>query len=206
MVPGAAPAGALPPPCAEPYGVVTLTRERTVDRLPMPLRKQALRYLTAVSMVAPTMGVRIRCNRLKGVRWGRDPWLGVLAYLDIHHSHPDRANSLVLGDRVAIGNSASIYTHDSLYNLVTDGGEDVNFGRVVVGDYVNISPGAFLYNCTIGSHSIVAPHAVITGGEYPPYSLIAGNPAKVVKDIRSRVERSFHVPGSTGLSGGATSP
>ena len=163
--------------------------------LPTGARKQVLRYLTAVSMVAPSMGMRIRCNRLKGVRFGRDPWLGVLAYLDIHHSHPDRENSLVLGDRVAIGNNVSIYTHDSLYHLVTDGREPVRFGRVEIGDFVNVSPGAFLYDCRIGSHSIVAPHAVITGGEYPPYSLIAGNPGKVVKDIRARVE---------GERGGAT--
>lgn len=165
-----------------------------MDRWPKPLRQVALRYLTAVAMVAPSMSVRVAANRAKGVVWGHDPWLGVLAYLDIHHSHPDRGASLVLGDRVAIGNSVSIYTHDSLYNLVTGGGEPVNFGRVVVGDFVNISPGSFLYDCTIGSHSIVAPHAVVVGGEYPPYSLIAGNPAKVVKDIRGRVERGWSPP------------
>jgi acetyltransferase-like isoleucine patch superfamily enzyme len=162
-----------------------------VARLSFQLRKLFLRYCTALGMVAPTMSARIRFNRMKGVRFGRDPWLGVLVYLDIHHSHPDRRNSLVLGDRVAIGNNVSIYTHDSLYNLVTDGREPVNFGRVVIGDFVNVSPNAFLYDCKIGSHSIVAPGAVVAGGEYPPYSLIAGNPAKVVKDIRPRVERSL---------------
>jgi acetyltransferase-like isoleucine patch superfamily enzyme len=164
-------------------------------RVLLQLRKLFLRYCTALAMVAPTMQMRIRFNRLKGVRIGRDPWLGVLVYLDIHHSHPDRENSLILGDRVAIGNNVSIYTHDSLYNLVTDGREPVNFGRVVIGDHVNVSPNAFLYDCRIGSHSIVAPGAVVAGGEYPPYSLIAGNPAKVVKDIRARVERSLgHQP------------
>jgi acetyltransferase-like isoleucine patch superfamily enzyme len=163
----------------------------TVSSIVHRVRKLALRYLTALGMVAPTMQARIRFNRWKGVRFGRDPWLGVLVYLDIHHSHPDRANSLIIGDGVAIGNNVSIYTHDSLYHLVTDGNEPVNFGRVVIGDHVNVSPHAFLYDCTIGSHSIVAPGAVVAGGEYPPYSLIAGNPAKVVKDIRSRVERSM---------------
>lgn len=155
------------------------------------LRKQSLRYLTALSMVAPTMSARIRCNRLKGVRFGQHPWLGVFVYLDIHHSHPDAANSLVLGDHVAIGNFVSIYTHDSLYNQVTGGAEPVRFGHVRIGDHVNVSPNSFLYDCTIGSHSIVAPGAVVAGGEYPPFSLIAGNPAKVVKDITERVERSM---------------
>lgn len=155
--------------------------------------KQYLRYLTAAAMVAPTMGVRIGCNRLKGVQFGRDPWLGVLAYLDIHHSHPDPGASLVLGDGVAIGNGVSIYTHDSLYQQVTEGAEDVEFGYVRIGDHVNVSPNAFIYNSTIGSHSIVAPLAVVVNANFPPYSLIAGNPARVVKDIRGRVTRSTGV-------------
>lgn len=161
-----------------------------MEALRRSLRKQKLRYLTSLAMIAPTMGMRVRLNRWRGVRIGRDPWMGALVYLDIHHSHPDRENSLVLGDGVAIGNNVAIYTHDSLYNRVTELREPVKFARVVVGDWVNISPGAFLYNCTIGSHSIIAPGAVVVNAEFPPYSLIAGNPAKVVRDIRERVERS----------------
>jgi hypothetical protein len=163
-------------------------------------RKLKLRILTGLSMVVPSMRLRILFNRWKGVRFGRDPWLGGLVYLDIHHSHPDADRSLICGDNVAIGNNVSIYTHDSLYHLVTEGHDPVRFGRVEIGDHVNVSPGAFLYDCRIGSHSIVAPHAVVTGGDYPPYSLIAGNPAKVVKDIRARVERSLgaaHDPAAT---------
>lgn len=152
-------------------------------------RKQKLRYLTAAAMVAPTMGARIRFNRMKGVRFGEHPWLGVLAYLDIHHSHPDAANSLVCGDHVAIGNNVSIYTHDSLYNQVTEGRDPVEFGRVVIGDHCNISPGSFLYDCEIGHHSIVAPHSVVVKATFPPCSLIAGNPARVVKDLSSRLGR-----------------
>src|SRR5690606_15904867 len=120
--------------------------------------------------------------------------LGGMVYLDIHHSHPDAANSIVLGDRVAIGNSVAIYTHSSLYHQITEGRDPIEFDYVRVGDHVNISPNSFLYACTIGSHSIVAPGAVVAGGVYPPYSLIAGNPAKVVKDLRPRVECTGGTP------------
>jgi hypothetical protein len=101
-------------------------------------RKQRLRYLTALAMVAPTMKARVRFNRWKGVRFGAEPWLGVLVYLDMHHSHPDPGSSLVLGDHVAIGNSVSIYTHDSLYHQITGGRDPVELGGGVVGSVVNI--------------------------------------------------------------------
>jgi acetyltransferase-like isoleucine patch superfamily enzyme len=149
-----------------------------------------LRYCTALAMVAPTMQARVRFNRLKGVRIGRDPWLGVLAYLDIHHSHPEASDSLVLGDHVAIGNNVSIYTHDSAYHRITGGREPVRFGRVVIGDHCHIAPHAFLYDVTIGAHSVVAPATVLAGGEYPPYSLIAGSPPRVLKSLRDVVDGS----------------
>jgi carbonic anhydrase/acetyltransferase-like protein (isoleucine patch superfamily) len=154
------------------------------------LRRLWLRILTVVAMYGPTMGMRVRANRWRGVQIGDRPWLGALAYLDIHHSHPERRDSLVMGDNVAIGNNVSIYTHDSLYNRITDGREPVVFCKVRIGSHVNVSPGSFLYNCTIGDHSIVAPHAVVVNGEFPAFSLIAGNPAKRVKDLRDVVEGS----------------
>ena len=159
-----------------------------MSQLPRSLRSVWLRALSAVAMAAPSMALRVRANRWKGVRFGSDPWIGVMAYLDIHHSHPDAANAIVFGDNVAIGNNVSVFTHDSLYNRITAGRDPVEWGHVRTGSHVNISPHSFLYDCSIGDHSIVAPGAVVTGGDYPPYSLIAGNPAKVVKDLRSRVE------------------
>ena len=154
------------------------------------LRKQWLRFVTFFALMAPTVGIRVLLNKMKGVQFGDSAWIGGFVFLDIHHSHPDRKNSLVFGHHVAIGNYASIYTHDSLYNQVTEGRDPVEFGRVVVGDYVNISPNTFIYNSTIGHHSIVAPLSMVVNAEFPPYSLIAGNPAKVVKDLRSHIQGS----------------
>ena len=160
-----------------------------IQRLPRSVRSIWLRVLSAVAMWAPSMPLRIAANRAKGVKFGTGPWIGVHAYLDVHHSHPDPANCLVFGDNVAIGNNVSIFTHDSLYNRITAGRDPIEWGHVHTGSHVNISPHSFLYNCTIGDHSIVAPGSVVANAEFPPYSLIAGNPAKVVKDLRERVVR-----------------
>jgi len=56
--------------------------------------------------------------------------------------------------------------------------------EIVIGDDVWIGANAtILKGARIGSGSIVATAAVVLKGEYPPRSLIAGNPAVVVKEV-----------------------
>lgn len=55
---------------------------------------------------------------------------------------------------------------------------------IVVGDDVWIGANVtILKGATIGAGSTVAAGAVVTGKAYPPRSVIAGNPARVVKEL-----------------------
>lgn len=77
----------------------------------------------------------------------------------------------------------------------------------IVGDYVTVGHNAVLHACTVEDHcligmgavvldgavigagSIVAAGSVVTGGtKVPPGSLVAGIPAKVIKDVSDRKE------------------
>jgi carbonic anhydrase/acetyltransferase-like protein (isoleucine patch superfamily) len=59
---------------------------------------------------------------------------------------------------------------------------------VVIGDYVFIGTNAVvLMGSQIGDHSIIAAGAVVSEHSvFPPYSLIAGVPAKRKGDVRWR--------------------
>jgi acetyltransferase-like isoleucine patch superfamily enzyme len=53
---------------------------------------------------------------------------------------------------------------------------------VTIGNHVWIGTNALVLKGTeIGHDSVVAAGSVVTGGAYPPHSLIAGNPARVIR-------------------------
>jgi acetyltransferase-like isoleucine patch superfamily enzyme len=55
---------------------------------------------------------------------------------------------------------------------------------VSIGDFSWLCLGAIvLKGANLGEGSIVAAHSVVRAGVYPPYSLLAGSPAKVVRSI-----------------------
>lgn len=56
-------------------------------------------------------------------------------------------------------------------------------GKVVVGEYVTIGENcAIMSGVTIGEHSVVGANSVVTK-DIPPYSVVAGIPAKVLKTV-----------------------
>lgn len=56
-------------------------------------------------------------------------------------------------------------------------------GPVIIGKYVAIGEGCIILpGVTIGDHSVIGANAVVTK-DVPPYSVVAGNPAKVIKQV-----------------------
>jgi acetyltransferase-like isoleucine patch superfamily enzyme len=111
---------------------------------------------------------------------------------------------LKIGDSVDIGNNSFISANNNIeignniimssYVFISD--HDHGFGDVEKnlnqqplseGGFVKIGDNVFLgvkcsilKNVNIGEHSVVAANAVVTR-DVPPYSIAAGNPARVVK-------------------------
>lgn len=104
-------------------------------------------------------------------------------------SHISCANRIVLGISVRMGRKVMI--NDSSHGSFTKESLDIppNYrpliskGAIIIEDYVWIGENVIILpNVSIGHNSVIAAGAVVTKS-IPPYSLAAGVPAKVIKNI-----------------------
>ena len=86
-----------------------------------------------------------------------------------------------IGDNVLFGPNVQLYTVSHPLDVLTRGSE---FTRpIVVEDNVWVGGSAILLpGVTVGKGAVVAAGAVVTK-DVPPFSVVAGNPAKVIKMI-----------------------
>ncbi len=106
-------------------------------------------------------------------------------------------NNITIGDCVIISNDVKVYDNNNhptspaaRINMSLNGWSNDNWqwkhsssAPVVIEDNVWIGQySTILKGVTIGKGSIVATRTVVTK-DVPPYSIVAGNPAKVVKKI-----------------------
>ncbi len=113
--------------------------------------------------------------RQAGITMGNHCSVNSFAYLQ---------GKITMGNGVRIGPKASIvadnHLHSDIFADITAQGT-ASVG-VVIGDDVWIGTNTTIVDgVTIGSHSIVAAGAVVTK-DMPAYSIIGGNPAKVIKN------------------------
>lgn len=98
-------------------------------------------------------------------------------------------NEISIGDHTTIAQRTYITDHlhgESVYEqmqLPPRHRPLYSKGKVVIGECVSIGENcAILPGVTIGSHSIIGANSVVTK-DVPPYSIVAGVPAKVLKII-----------------------
>ena len=140
------------------------------------------------------------------VKLGHNTSIGKNAWLSYYHSdNKNKTPELLIGNNVRIGNHACITFTDSIaiedgclfsdYIYISDHAHGLDpespvlireqplesKGAVVIGANsflgmrVTVLPGVTLgHNCIVGAHSVVTK-------SYPPYSMLAGVPAKLIK-------------------------
>jgi len=99
-------------------------------------------------------------------------------------------SSITVGKNVKIGGNVRIYDHDFHavdYRARRDPEQDMNQEKsapVVIGDDILIGANSIiLKGVTIGDRSIIGAGSVVTIKNIPPDSLVAGNPARIVRTL-----------------------
>jgi acetyltransferase-like isoleucine patch superfamily enzyme len=118
----------------------------------------------------------------------------------------DDFSRITLGDRLVASMNVHFLTHDYSFTtaLIAIGEKpdtDVGILRdIVVGDNVFIGMNSILLPGTIIGNNVIVGAGSVVRGTIPDYSLVAGNPAVVIGDIReyaakikNREAQSVHV-------------
>lgn len=115
-----------------------------------------------------------------------------------HHNFIEASNGITIEEGCQITNFVTITTHSShnsirLYGENYGGADMKGYikGGVSVGKYTFVGPHSTIMPSTIiGKGSIVSAYSYVQG-EFPDFSIIAGNPAKVVGDTRKIDSRAL---------------
>ncbi len=106
----------------------------------------------------------------------------------IHHdAYIDNIGHIELGMNIVISTKAILLAHD--YSpKVKESYTGISQGRYIhslkIGDNVFIGAGAIILpNTTIGNYCIIGAGAVVKGN-IPDYSVVVGNPCKIIKSIK----------------------
>lgn len=126
--------------------------------------------------VAPR-GVDLAIHRMRGVKIGRDVFVDPTAILET--AYPEM---LTIGDDARIAARAIVMCHIKAPNHLRETGLVPQVKRpVVLSESCFVGVGAvILPGVTVGRGAVVASGSVVVA-DVPPYTLVSGNPAKVVK-------------------------
>ncbi|MBM3876623.1 MAG: acyltransferase [Verrucomicrobia bacterium] len=116
---------------------------------------------------------------------GEGTWIGAFTLID-------GQGGLRIGRGCDISCGAQILTHSTVRRCLTGRAHAaVDRQPTEIGDHCFIGTHAVvLMGAKVGHHSVIAAGAVLREGmEVPPYSLVAGVPARVVRSVKDDVER-----------------
>ena len=110
------------------------------------------------------------------VKVGENTWIGPFTVLD-------GEGVLEIGDSCSISSGVQIYTHNSVKWAISGGKEFYEKKTVKIGNCCFIGANSVIKDgVSIGDHSVVGACSFVNK-EVPPYSIVAGTPAKIVGNV-----------------------
>lgn len=134
--------------------------------------------LHSIAYSSPHPGLAIRMQRARGVEIGKNCYIGPYVLIDL--IHPDMVK---IGDNVAIGINTMIFAHTvaNTNPFLKAGGYARTVNPVIIRSGAVIYAGCIIKSgVTIGKNSQISIGSVVADN-VPDNSIVAGNPARVVK-------------------------
>lgn len=145
-------------------------------RLKLHLAKLWLLHSIAERTPIPSMVVKI--HRLRGTKIGRDVYIGEGVHIDV--LHPEL---VTIDDNVSIGMRTMIFAHQSHWSPFLETIYPRKLSPVYIRKGSWIAPGCIILpGVTIGENSVVGSGSIVLRN-VEPYTIVAGNPAKIIKKI-----------------------
>jgi acetyltransferase-like isoleucine patch superfamily enzyme len=143
------------------------------------------RFLSILTMFSFPYQVTVFLHKMRGVKIGSQSHVARGVFLD------DRNPNLIeIGKGVAITSGVMILCHQRDLTNYKQGVYAMHCpfkeGKVVIKDGAHIGIGAIIMpGVTIGEGAIIGAGAVVTR-DIPPYSVVVGSPAKVIKTFEAK--------------------
>ena len=163
-------------------------RATAYNRLSFKIKFAWRFYISKISIFCPFISIRVMLARWRGIKIGKDVYLGHNVEFDGIFS-----SFISIGDYSGIGNGVYISAHHSIATdtpiakIYPREVKPVKIGKGVdVNLNVIIQPGV-----TIGDYAVIGNAAVVTK-DIPPMTLAVGIPAKPIKDLSDKIKP--HIP------------
>jgi acetyltransferase-like isoleucine patch superfamily enzyme len=119
-------------------------------------------------------------NRFHPLVWiSGEPQIGKNVYIGGMSEVYAKGAKVAIGDNCDIASFVVINCSDS-HKKTIELNDEIEYGDIIIENNVYIGTQSYIgRNVHIGHHSVIGAGTIVRAGEYPPYSLIIGNPAIV---------------------------
>lgn len=171
---------------------ISLTNSTGYAFLSYPFYVKGHKYITFKSFMA-SPGFRVECwDYYQGHSYKPSISIGDNVCFN-YNCHIGAINKICIGNNVLVGSQVLItdHSHGELsrtdLQLSPEKRKLYSKGPVIIGDDVWIGEGVcILPNVTIGNNSVIGANSVVTH-DVPPFSIVGGNPARIIKHINDLV-------------------
>jgi acetyltransferase-like isoleucine patch superfamily enzyme len=142
------------------------------------LKLARLWVLHGLAAKVPLPSVAAKLHRMRGVKVGKDVFIGDNVHIDL--LHPEL---VTIEDYASIGMRTMIFAHASSWSPFLSTVYPRKTAAVTIGKGCWIAPCCIILpGVTIGENSVVGSGSIVLK-EVKPYTVVAGNPARYIKNI-----------------------